>query len=569
MKTNAALAGILIALSLFFSFGASPSSFAGPTAGVHTTPISLKTFQQKPKLVVVMVVDQFRADYLTRFQRRFLPAKAKDGSPGGYNYLMSSGAYFPFAEYDALQCMTGPGHAMILSGSYPYQTGITLNGWFDEKTRKPMYCSEDSAQAIVGYSGEPGKKAPTGMSPLNFHGTTVGDELKNAGYPSKVVSVALKDRAAIFLGGHRADLAFWFDPVPYRWVSSKYYLPDGKLPSFLEKLNEEVASRKGSPYVFEAPKNSKTTGLAELNPDFRHTTTIGTKDSLKYPIGLDLTATAAERALDHFKLGQGKATDLLAVSFSSHDYLAHYYGPNAAELEEMTVAEDRVISGFLKRLQNKVPGGLKDVVLILTADHGGPPLSDWAVRNHLPAAAISAKEVSKRINDRLNGKFGKSDKGDWVIFSTDLNFFFSPEVLADRKASRTAVENEAKLEAQKTEGVFYVFSRTDYEQRHLPPGMFHRQILRSYVPGRSGDIVMIPMPFVMEGETDYLVNHMTSYSYDRTVPLIIAGPKVKTGIYSTHADVVDLAPTLSFMLGIIQPSTAEGRVLSEILTSQE
>ncbi|MGZ3807769.1 MAG: alkaline phosphatase family protein, partial [Bacteriovorax sp.] len=141
---------------------------------------------KKPKLIVVLIIDQFRADYLTRFKERFLPVKNASGAVGGFNYLMSQGAYFPYAQYDILQSMTGPGHASVLTGSYPYQSGIPINDWYDSKSGKNIYCVEDEGTTIVG---APENKDLPGMSPKNLMGSTVGDELKNAGYPSKVISI--------------------------------------------------------------------------------------------------------------------------------------------------------------------------------------------------------------------------------------------------------------------------------------------------------------------------------------------------------------------------------------------
>ena len=183
------LAVLVVLVSHPTVFAASPRDSA--------EPVSYATFRQKPKLILVLVIDQFRSDYLTRFEKRFLPAKDKTGDVGGFRFLMETGSYFANAQFDILQCMTGPGHAMILSGSYPYTMGISLNEWFDPKLKRDIYCVEDEKSPLVG----PANPGDMGMSPIKFEGTTVGDELKNAGYNSKVVSIAIKDRASILLGG--------------------------------------------------------------------------------------------------------------------------------------------------------------------------------------------------------------------------------------------------------------------------------------------------------------------------------------------------------------------------------
>lgn len=526
-------------------------------ASAWSAPISNADFQKKPRLVVVLVVDQMRADYLTRFSPRFLPAQ-KGETVGGFEYLKSRGAYFPFAEYDVLQCMTGPGHAMILSGSYPYQMGISLNVWFDPATKSHVYCVQDPKYPVVGAPVDP-QWGNAGLSPANFKGVTVGDELKNAGYPARVVSLALKDRAAILMGGHRADLAFWLDSATFRWVSSSFYLPEKKLPAWIEELNAGLARRKGQPYVFKA--EGKPGGLSS-GFEFQHKSTIGSRESLNTPLGPEITVEAAEHALKSLKLGAGKATDILAVSFSSHDYLGHHTGPNALEMEEMTVAEDRIISRFLNSIRKNVPGGLKDVVFVLTADHGIPPSPAWLASSKIDSGLISESKAADAISDRLKEKFGKPKKGKWVLFQYDLNFYLNREAAKELDVPYEQFEAVAKAALESYPGIARVFGSLDHAKRNLPPGMFERSILKSYIPGRNGDLVAIPKPFYVPD--DGTVTHISRYTYDRTVPLVIAGPRIKSGVHSTKADIVDIAPTLSFILGIVAPATSEGRVLSEI-----
>lgn len=551
LKLRFAVSALALVLSLLPAFAETKA------LATDFKPISIEAYESgNPKLVLVLVVDQFRADYLTRFSSRFLPARRKDGSVGGYRYLTSEGAYFPFAQYDVLQCMTGPGHAMILSGSYPYQMGIPINGWYDYEKKAPIYCVADDSKPIVG---SPSKY---GMSSKNFTGVTLGDELKNAGHPSRVVTVALKDRAAILLGGHRADLALWFEPIAYRWVSSTHYLKDGKVPAWMEKLNAPIQARKGSEYVWEP--SGKPTGLTFGNT-FRYRTKVGEKDSLNYPLGLEITVDAAERVFDEFKLGRGKDTDILAVSFSTHDYLGHQFGPNTLEMEEITLAEDRQISKLLNFVKKKLPGGLKDVAILLTADHGIPPSPTWMSSVGVESGKIPGQKLQDQMEARLGAKFGKPKKGNWVVMNNDLNFYINPEALQEKEVARESVEKEMKAELEGVRGISYVFSRSDVEKRTLPPGMFERQVLKTYVRGRSGDVVGIPAPFFTNEEIGHPNAHMTSYTYDRTVPLVLAGARFRPGVYATPADVVDIAPTLAFVLGVIAPATSEGRVLHETL----
>ena len=522
--------------------------------------ISETSFGLRPKLVVVIAIDQMRADYLTRFRSRFLEPETSGGAPGGFRFLMAKGAYYPHGQYDVLQNMTGPGHAMILSGSYPYQMGISLNDWY-EPGRGQVYCVRDDKSPLVV-----GKSPWEGLSPKNFLGTTVGDELKNAGHPSRVITVALKDRAAILMGGHRADLALWFDGKTMQWTTSRHYIPEGPMPSWIEPVSREAQSKQGKPLAWKS--DGEGTGLSSSNKaSFSHSTEYGSYVSFSYPMGVELVLNAAKAAVSSLKLGRGKATDLLAVSFSSHDYLAHAHGANSREMEEMTVAEDQQLSEFLQFLKKEM-NGLDDVVVVLTADHGGPYDPEWLKTKKINAGNIDERAAMKRGNDRLTTIFGKAPAGKpYIAFVSDLNFFLDPEALRVRKLDPTAVENELKKELLKIDGILTGFTKTEHRLRQLPPVLFERQALKGYMPGRSGDVVLIPKPHFQTAGS--VTAHQTGYSYDRTVPILLFGKRIKPGVYSERADVVDIAPTLSFLLGLVPPAMSEGRVLTEILTDSK
>ena len=486
----------------------------------------------RPKLILTLVIDQFRADYLTRFEGEFLAPRTKSGEIGGFRHLMSQGAYFPMGEYEILHSMTGPGHATILTGAYPYLMGIPVNDWYDPGTRDRVYCTEDSAQEIVGFKTT---KKHLGTSPKNLIGSTVGDELKNAGYPSRVVSLALKDRAAILMGGSRADLAMWFDKDAGHWVSSTFYRPDRKLPDWVTTLNQNLHAKQPC--------------------------------DLETECGLEMTEVAAEAALQEYKLGQGKATDLLAVSFSSHDYAGHHYGPNSPQLETMTLAEDRLISKLLNVVKKRVPGGLANVVVVLTGDHGIPPIPELVKKAGVDAGRLTPEKDSAAIESYLETKYGKPAQGKWMPYVADNNFYLNEDAVREKKLDLAAVEEEVKPLLIKNPGVFFVFSRADYLARKLPPGMLEKQILKTYFPKRGGNLVVIPKPFYMEGGGgSYEVTHMTGFSYDRTVPIILSGFGFQAGVYPQTAHVVDIAPTLSFLAGTIPPALSEGRVLSEAMS---
>jgi arylsulfatase A-like enzyme len=513
---------------------------------------------KRPRLVVLLAVDQLRSDFLPRLRDKFLPPYAGGGQVGGYRYLMERGAYYPNAQYGHLHCMTGPGHATLLTGAYPYQAGIPLNEWFDAELGKKTYCVEDEAHPQIGGGG--------GYSPKNLRVPTLGDELKNAGYASKVVSLALKDRASIFMGGFRADTALWFDANAFRWTSSTFYHPDGRLPGWVVETNAAIEKKKGkqfawNPEFLKAGGSGWEGGSGSKN---RHASwTFGDKESLAGPIGIELTVELAEKAIRSLELGQDAVPDLLAVSLSSHDYLAHDVGPNSQWINALTLYEDKQIARLLNLLRETVPGGLASVVVVLTADHGIPPDPDWLVKQRVPAGRFDEDVVTAELEDQLRKKFGKAPGGKWVAYGGELNFSWEPRVRATEKPGVAVLEGEAKRFFAEKPWAAHVVVRSDLEARRYPPELLGRQVARTFVPGRSGDVIVVPKPFYFPGPAT--VTHVTGYAYDRTIPLVFAGDAFRAGLYGQPADAVDIAPTLAFLLGIVPPAGSEGRVLDEAL----
>ncbi len=547
------------ALLLVFGLWNSALSLAAPAAPKPAAP----------KLVVLLVIDQFRPDYLTRFHSRFLPAKGP-GGVGGFRYLTERGAFYPLAEHDTIQCMTGPGHAAAMTGAHPYTNGIPLNFWFDQKKQARVYCAADAS--VPGIGGDP-KKLFAGTSPKNMLGTTVSDEWKNAGLPGKVVSISLKDRSAIFMGGHRPDVVLWHDPDRFRWMSSQRYFADGKLPSWVEEMNAELERESGQKFDWIPEK--KATGYADdpfvpdakylwgMEPRFPHAMVKGKRRSLYSPYGVEITERIAERAIEKMALGSGKGTDFLLLSLSTHDYLAHGFGPNSKEMEEITVAEDREIAKLLRAIDRRV--GLANTLVALTADHGGGHNPEYLAHHKIPSGRIDETQLATELNAKLTKRFGSAPKGQsWVPLVEDFAFYLNhPALEAKGEKARVEAEEILRNHLAAVEGVAHVITANDMLLRRLPPGEIGRRAALSYFPGRSGDVLVIPRAGWI-GILDH-VTHMTAYSYDRYVPLVLTGRSFKPGRYAHSAKVVDLAPTLSFLLGIVPPTLSEGRVLSEAL----
>ncbi len=517
--------------------------FGLPVQAAAQTP--LKAHLQKPKLVLVIVVDQCRSDTLTRFHSRF---KASHG----LKMLMEKGAYFPNATYDMLQSMTCPGHATVLSGAYPYAMGIPLNEWYDNRSQTPVYCAEDQQSPLVGLDSA---KPEDGMSPRRLKGSTVGDELKLAGHKSQVIGIALKDRSAIMLGGHQADLAIWFEEG--RWVTSKYYAE--ALPTWVKALNEELATQ---PKVFKWTAPGQATGLSPQGQIAREVK-VDDKSALATPYGTHLTTQAAIRALRELKLGQGAHPDLLAVSYSSHDILGHQKGPNSLEMEEFTAHEDQSLGQLLKEIDQRV--GLAQTLVVFTGDHGVAPAVSEAKAKKMPAGSINGKKLLENLNQELTQKLGKSREGDWILRVRSLNVYPNLKAISSLKRSREEVEAEIKAAIRKVqpEGIAHVVTRSEILRGELPAGRYGEQIRRSFVEGQSGDVIIITEAFWVD-EGAY-ATHMSGYNYDREVPLILMGARFKPGVYGQAARVIDIAPTLTHVLGTVSPSGSDGRVLYEAL----
>lgn len=514
-----------------------------PSTALAQTP--LKTHLQKPKLVLVVVVDQCRSDTLTRFHSRF---KATHG----LKMLMEKGAYYPNATYDMLQSMTCPGHATILSGAYPYAMGIPLNEWYDNRAQTSVYCAEDHQSPIVGLENT---KPEDGMSPRRLRGSTVGDELKLAGYKSRVIGIALKDRSAIMLGGHQADMAIWYEEG--RWVTSKYYAES--LPSWVKSLNSELAAQ---PKVFKWTVPGQPTGLSPAGKVTREVS-VQDKSAIATPYGTHLTTQAAIRALRELKLGQGSHPDLLAVSYSSHDMLGHQKGPNSLEMEEFSAHEDQSLGELLKEVDQRV--GLANTLVVFTGDHGVAPAVSEAKAMKMPAGSINGKKLLENLNQELVKKLGKSREGDWILRIRSLNVYPNLKAISSQKLSRAEIEAEIQSAIRRiqTEGLAHVVTRTEILRGEVPAGRYGEQLRRSFVEGQSGDVIMIPEAFWVD-EGAY-ATHMSGYNYDREVPLILMGSRFKPGVYGQAARVIDIAPTLTHVLGTVSPSGSDGRVLHESL----
>jgi predicted AlkP superfamily pyrophosphatase or phosphodiesterase len=536
---------------------------ARPKAAGKGVP-ARKAGAAKPKLVVILVADQFRHDYLQRF--------GADFGNGGFARLQREGASFR-GHYGQQNTYTGPGHALIASGSYAYVNGIMQNKWWNGAAHRSEAMLHDPSAKLL--HGETSAEDET--SPRNFLGSTIGDELRALSPQSRVVGVALKDRGAILLGG-RTGKAYFQSEVTGDMTSSTYYgtaLPEwvtawnGKRPAdaFFGKTWERLLP----PARYPEPDDVKTeAGGKALGRTFPHKVTGKlTKPGPDYftdlqhtPFALDLTFDFVKAALDGEKLGKRGVTDLLGVSVTPTDIAGHAFGEGSQEVHDMIVRLDRAIEAFLSDLDKRFAPG--EVLLVFTADHGAAAIPEESAGRGLTAARLKKAQIKEAVTKALNARFGA---GDWVLALEDPSIYLDRALIGQRKLDPAEVERVAGEAALTLPGVLGYHTRTQLLNGWLPPTELARAVARSYVPARSGDVVLVQAPFSFWGkyaEKDSGTTHGSYYRYDTDVPLLFVGKSFRPGSYG-EAEMVDLAATLADVLGVPRPAACEGHLLSDPL----
>ena len=508
--TAAALLSLLAPLVLAQAPPASPA--------VSSPPAS-----HRPKLVVAIIVDQFRYDYLYRFGESY---------QSGIKRLMDRGAVFTNARYEHVPTVTAAGHSTILSGATPAMSGIIANEWWDRTTGKRVTSVSDDNTKLLGGDG-------AGSSPERLQQSTVGDELKISGRGGKVLGVSIKDRSAILPSGHMADGAYWFDASSGAFVSSTYYFKE--LPSWVRDFNQSKPSDSYLGRVWMG-HNIKTRNDLDASP-----------------FGNELIQAFALRALAAEGLGKtsGK-TDLLSVSYSSNDYVGHQVGPDAPEVRDMAVRVDQLIGDLMKAAEAQAGAG--NVLFVFTADHGVAPVPEVNRGRKMPGGRISAIDERAAVEKSLTAQFGEAK---WIADSSDSGIYFNTEAVTKRAVRRTDLENVAADVLRSFPHVFRVYTRTQLLNGELVTDPVGVRVRNGFHSGRSPDVTIISDPYWIPGANG--TTHGSPFSYDNHVPVIFLGPGIRPGRYDRAAMVNDIAPTLATMLDIETPSGNVGRVLDEML----
>ncbi len=529
----------------------------------------------RPQLVVLLSIDQFRADYLTRFTDLFLPAETGDGKVGGFRWLMERGAFYVDAHHDHYPLFTGPGHSVLLTGAPPYKSGIVGNNWYDAGLGRVRYCVEDPASPLVGVASQGDRP---GISPATLRASTLGDELKIAtGRQAKVWGLALKDRAAVLMAGRLADGVLWYDDETGAWISSRFYFPDGALPAWVGEWNSQEKAKgidayfrqEWKPMVPESafarlftPGSRYANDPSALGTGFPHEITGGLKAPGKdfyqafatTPFANAYVLDTARRLIEREKLGQDAIPDLLAINLSSNDYVGHAFGPDSPEVLDITVRTDRQLSDFFNALAREVPGGLAHVVIVLTADHGVVPIAGEMKEAGFPAGAYDESALKKAVADALSASLG----GEWNPQLVESNLYLGGKGSVE---SRERAEEVAARAAAGQAGIYAAYTRSQILSGRLPATDIGGRVARSFHPAVSGDIVLVSDPFWVPGRLTG-TTHGTPYAYDTSVPLLVAGAGIRPGRYVERVSTLDIAPTLAYLLGVLQPSGCEGHILA-------
>ncbi len=517
-------------------------------------------YDHKPKVVVIIIVDQLRGDLIERYYDEF--------GPGGFRRFMDEGAWFSTCYFQYANLRTAPGHATLGTGTYTLGHGIINNEWFDPRIdpgdAQSLSCQADADLAarhtvssvfdpstmLVGVAGN-----RCGASPFRLRTDTIGDELKLAtGGRARVFGIALKDRAAILPVGFAADGAYWIDHLSGKWVSSTYYMKE--LPGWLAAFNGngEHAARYLNLEWKDTLGNVLRTTIQVKKAD-------GTMPTFydlvgPTPFADEYTLEFARELMEKENVGNGPVTDLVSISFSAHDILGHKTGPDSREEHAMVLSLDRKFAAFFAWLDQRY--GRENVVLALAADHGIAPVPDYSSGLRLPAFAVDGRDFGTEINRLLAFKFGKA--GDYVHYFDYPNAFLNAEAFAAVQVNETDGERMVG-EAMVKLGIRGYVTKEQLAKGVVPATVFTRKYLNSYSPLSSWYVLGLAQPFVVGYPTG--TDHAMPYTYDSHIPLAFAGAAFRPGHYRETVEPVDLAVTLSSLLGINPPASAVGRVLHE------
>ncbi|GAO45563.1 putative 2-amino-3-ketobutyrate coenzyme A ligase [Flavihumibacter petaseus NBRC 106054] len=519
------------------------------------------TTPAKPKLVVGMVVDQMRWDYLYRYKDRYQ-------ANGGFKRLLTQGFSNENTLIPYTPTITACGHTCIYTGSVPAVHGITGNAWFDRTRNKSVYCTEDPSVKTVGSTTAAGE-----MSPANLYTTTITDELKLASnFRSKVIGIAVKDRGAILPAGHAADAAYWYDNKTGNWITSTFYRSE--LPDWLQQYN---AAKHVDQYyalgwntlypiatytmstrdenAFEGkPFGSDAKGFPYSLKNFTGKN-FGAISSTPY--GNTMTLEVAKAAVKAEGMGKGAFTDFLAVSLSSTDYVGHAFGPNSIEAEDTYLRLDKDLGEFFNFLDQTIGKG--QWLFFISADHGVAHVPGFMTEHKIPAGLFDDGAAMKALNASLEQSFGAPNLVNSMYnYQVHLNL----PVVDSLKLDRDKLANAAAAFMKKQPGVARAFVLENLAETTLP-SKIKEMVANGYMPNRSGDVQFLLEPQYLDGGPTGTTHGLWN-PYDAHIPLVWMGWKIKPGKSNVEVYMTDIAPTVAALLQIQMPNGCIGKPIEAI-----
>ncbi len=523
----------------------------------------LSEIKTAPKLVVGIVVDQMRYDYLTRFWNHY--------EEGGFKRFVNEGFNCKNNHFNYAPTSTGPGHASVYTGTTPARHGVIGNNWYDKVNEEDVYCASDNSFESVGTTTDAGK-----MSPHRMIVTTITDELRlHTQMRGKTIAIALKDRGAVLPGGHTANAAYWFHGANVgHWVSSSYYMKE--LPKWVTDFNtsNKIKDYKKSwttlkdinTYLESGLDNNKYEGLfeTEIAPTFPHNTANMLNKNADFeiikatPYGNSITTDFAIEAIEKELLGADMITDFLAISFSSTDYVGHKYGVNSKEVQDTYLRLDKDLERLFKELDKRVGEG--EYTVFLTADHGAVDVPAYLKDNKIPGGYIDFTAIEAKFSEFLKYTFGTTD----IIKNfSNYQYFLDHKIIKNLDMDLEEAQEIMAKELLTYEGIDQVFTGHQMWKNHYTSGIPY--ILQNgYNQKRSGDILVVLNPGVISysktGST-----HGSPQVYDTHVPLLFYGKGIKNGSTVERTEIPDIAPTISALLGIAFPSGTTGKPIAQVL----
>lgn len=516
-----------------------------------------------PKLVVGIVVDQMRYDYLTRFWDQY--------GEGGFKRLVNDGFNCKNNHFNYAPTYTGPGHASVYTGTSPAIHGIIGNDWYDKFQDKEVYCAGDDAYISVGTASGAGK-----MSPRRMESTTMTDQLRlHTQMRGKVIAVALKDRGAVLPGGHMANAAYWFQGGDEgNWISSSYYMDE--LPQWVKEFNagRSIDQYKKpwntlkniNTYVESGADNTPYEGLVKgkSTPTFPYDLATLWDNNGKYsiltgtPYGNSLTTDFALEALEKEALGADSITDFLAISYSSTDYVGHNWGVNSKEIQDTYMRLDLDVERLLKKLDDKV--GVGEYTVFLTADHAAIHVPAFLKDQKIPASYLDFDNIKNSLNDYLKYNFGSAE----IIknISND-QIFLDHRVVGNLDMDLVEVQSLIARELLRYNSIYKVYTADQMWRNDYTKGIANI-MQNGYNQKRSGDILIVYRPGTISYSTTGST-HGSPWNYDTHSPLLFYGKGIKKGSTVNRTEIPDIAPTISALLGMAFPSGTTGQPIGEVL----